>query len=553
MRAPLARLRRVTRRSPPTEHTCTSCFGRPAPFEPQRERGVDRDDRFPLGPRATSGHDGHVPPLDPDQCYVAVQSRDQRFDGWFVTAVRTTGIYCRPSCPAITPKRTNVDFFATAAAAQQRGFRACKRCRPDASPGSPEWNLRQDVVARAMRLIADGLVERDGVGGLARRLGYSERHLNRLFSDELGAGPLAVARAQRAHTARLLIETTSLNLTDVAFAAGFGSVRQFNDTMREVFASSPTELRTATRRRPVSNTPAPGPAGNGARVAVSIRLAVRAPFASPEVMSFIGERSIPGVESWDGGAYRRSLDLPGGVAVIELVARPDHVAARLELATWSDLGVAVQRIRRLLDLDSDPAAVDAALGADPALASLVDAVPGRRSPASVDPYETAIRAVVGQQVSVAGARTVAGRIVQAVGRRLAEPLGDVTHVFPAPDELAAAPDGAFSMPGARRDTIRRVAAAVADGHVELDVGSDAAVAHRQLSALKGIGPWTADYVVMRGLGHPDTFLTNDLGVRHALDRLGLDAGQAARWAPWRSYSVHHLWASLSDSQTKADQ
>ncbi len=188
-------------------------------------------------------HDGHVPPLDPDQCYVAVQSRDQRFDGWFVTAVRTTGIYCRPSCPAITPKRTNVEFHPTAAAAQQRGFRACKRCRPDASPGSPEWNVRQDVVARAMRLIADGVVERDGVGGVARRLGYSERHLNRVFTDELGAGPLAVARAQRAHTARLLVETTALPFTDVAFAAGFGSVRQFNDTIRDVFATSPSELR----------------------------------------------------------------------------------------------------------------------------------------------------------------------------------------------------------------------------------------------------------------------------------------------------------------------
>lgn len=288
-------------------------------------------------------------------------------------------------------------------------------------------------------------------------------------------------------------------------------------------------------------------------VAVAIRLAVRAPFASHEVMAFIGERAIPGVESWDGSTYCRSLGLPGGVAVIELVAEPDHVAARLELTTWSDLGVAVQRIRRLLDLDGDPAAVDAALGADPALAPLVDAVPGRRAPASVDPYETAIRAVIGQQVSVAGARTVAGRIVRAVGCPLSEPVGDITHVFPRPHELAVAPDAAFSMPGARRDTIRRVAAAVADGHIELDTGSDPAVAHGQLLALKGIGPWTADYVVMRGLGHPDTFLTNDLGVRHALDRLGLDPDQASRWAPWRSYAVHHLWASLSDPRTKADR
>ncbi len=483
-----------------------------------------------------------MPPLDPDQCYVAVQSRDQRFDGWFVTAVRTTGIYCRPSCPAITPKRSNVEFHPTAAAAQQRGFRACKRCRPDASPGSPDWNTRQDVVARAMRLIADGVVEREGVGGLARRLGYSERHLNRVFTDELGAGPLAVARAQRAHTARLLVETTSLPLTDVAFAAGFGSVRQFNDTIREVFATSPTELRAARRRPPTPNVE---PATIESRVAVAVRLPVRTPFASNEVMSFIGERAIPGIESWDGETYQRSLDLPGGMGVVALVAHDDHVAARIELSSWGDLGVAVQRVRRLLDLDSDPSAVDAALEADPAMAQLVAAVPGRRAPASVDPYETAIRAVMGQQVSVAGARTVAGRIVAAVGRTFGEPVGDITRVFPRPDELAGAPDAAFSMPGARRDTIRRLAAAVADGDLELDVGTDPAVAHRQLLALKGIGPWTADYVVMRGLGHPDTFLTNDLGVRHALDRLGLGVEPGSRWAPWRSYAVHHLWASLS--------
>jgi AraC family transcriptional regulator of adaptative response / DNA-3-methyladenine glycosylase II len=498
---------------------------------------------------------GNVNPLDHDQCYVAVQSRDHRFDGWFVTAVRTTGIYCRPSCPAITPKRTNVDFYPTAAAAQQRGFRACKRCRPDASPGSPEWNVRQDVVARAMRLIADGVVERDGVPGLARRLGYSERHLNRVFTDELGAGPLAVARAQRAHTARLLIETTSLPLTDVAFAAGFGSVRQFNDTVRDVFATSPSALRSASSVGPAVGDPsssAPSRDRTGA-VVVNLRLAVRAPFAADAVMAFIGQRSIPGVESSHDGVHRRSLDLPGGVGVVELVAHDDHVTARLGLSSWSDLSAAVQRLRRLLDLDSDPTAVDDVLGRDPTLGALVAAVPGRRAPASVDPYETAIRAVIGQQVSVAGARTVAGRLVAAVGRPLPEPIGDVTHLFPRPDELAAAPDAAFSMPGARRDTIRRVAAAVADGHLELDVGSEPAVVREQLLALRGVGPWTADYVVMRGLGHPDAFLTNDLGVRHALDRLGIDVDRAQRWAPWRSYAVHHLWASLSNQPVKADR
>jgi AraC family transcriptional regulator of adaptative response / DNA-3-methyladenine glycosylase II len=490
-----------------------------------------------------------VPPLDPDQCYQAVHSRDGRFDGWFVTAVRTTGIYCRPSCPAITPKRANVDFYATAAAAQQRGFRACKRCRPDATPGSPEWNVRQDVVARAMRLIADGVVDREGVAGLARRLGYSQRHLNRVVTDELGAGPLAIARAQRAQTARLLVETTTMALTDVAFAAGFGSVRQFNDTVRDVFATSPTILRDGAAQSRTRNDPAAAAAAgadtDGALLSVSVRLPARQPIAWTELLSFIGERAIPGVESWDGTVYARTLALPSGIGVVHLEARHDHVAARLQLSSWSDVGAAVQRVRRLLDLDNDPLAVDHALCSDPAMVGLAQATPGRRAPASVDPYETAVRAVVGQQVSVAGARTVAARIVEAAGRRLAAPVGDLTHLFPCPSDLADAPDPAFSMPAARRDTIKRVAAAVADGNLELHVGVEAAAAHRQLLALRGIGPWTADYVVMRGLGHPDTFLTNDLGVRHALDRLGLNPPDSNRWAPWRSYAVHHLWASLA--------
>ncbi len=476
--------------------------------------------------------------LDPDQCYAAVRSRDRRFDGWFVTAVRTTGIYCRPSCPAITPKRANVDFFPTAATAQQRGFRACKRCRPDASPGSPEWNARQDVVGRAMRLIADGAVERDGVNGLATRLGYSARHLNRLLTAELGAGPLAIARAQRAHTARLLIETTTMALTDVAFAAGFGSVRQFNDTIREVFAAAPGELRRSAGPSTGVTSPATGE--------VRLRLATRPPFAGGDVLAFLGARAIPGVESWDGVVYRRAIALPNGHGVVSLTAGDDHVVALVRLAAWSDLSTAVQRVRRLLDLDADPEAVDDALAADRTLRRRVRRTPGRRSPASVDPYETAVRAIVGQQVSVAGARTVAARIVAAVSDDLALADDELTHVFPAPDRLAAAPDDAFSMPAARAATIRRLAAAIVDGAVRLDPGVAPVEARAELIRLAGVGPWTADYVVMRGLGHPDTFLPTDLGVVHSLAALGLAPDDARRWAPWRSYAVHHLWAALSD-------
>lgn len=502
-----------------------------------------------------------MPPLDADHCYGAVERRDARFDGWFVTAVKTTGIYCRPSCPAITPKRSNVDFFPTAAAAQQRGFRACKRCRPDASPGSPEWDVRQDVVGRAMRLIGDGVVERDGVGGLANRLGYSTRQLNRLLTEELGAGPLAIARAQRAHTARLLVETTAMTLTDIAFASGFGSVRQFNDTIREVFAASPTELRTGARRRG-SNVESvapiifgdsgarggvgdPGGVGDAA-TPVTLRLPVRTPFAAFEVMEFIGRRAIPGLEVWDGTTYTRVLDLPGGEGIVDLVAQSDHVVVSLNLTSWSDLGVAIQRLRRLLDLDADPAAVDEAIGRHGALAPFVRGIPGRRAPASVDPFETAVRAVVGQQVSVAGARTVAGRIVEAVAPAVHAVAGRDLRRFPRPEELAVAPDEAFSMPGARRDTIRRLAAAVADGSVELHFGVDPTIANEQLRSLRGIGPWTADYVVMRGLGHPDMFLATDLGVLHALERLGVDAASLDVVSPWRSYAVHHLWASLAE-------
>jgi len=478
-----------------------------------------------------------VPQLDQDHCYNVVRSRDRRFDGRFVTAVRTTGIYCRPSCPAITPKRGNVEFFLTAATAQQRGFRACKRCRPDASPGSPDWNTRQDVVGRAMRLIADGVVEREGVSGLARRLSYSERHLNRLLTEELGAGPLAIARANRAHTARLLIETTAMSLTDVAFAAGFGSVRQFNDTINEVFATSPSALRGATASRR-------GPEVIAGTAVVDLRLPTRLPFAGDAVLSFLGIRAIPGIEAWDGTTYRRSLSLPAGHGVVELTAHDDHVNARVQLQSWSDLAVAVQRVRRLLDLDNDPEAVDADLESDSRLRSLVHRNPGLRAPGSVDPFETLVRAVVGQQVSVSGARTVAGRIVAAVGDELGIEDDQLSHVFPAAGALTDAPDGTYSMPKGRRDTIRRVSGAVAEGSIELHAGVDWLEARHQLLALKGIGPWTADYVLMRGLGNPDTFLPTDLGVRHALDARGLTVEDSSAWAPWRSYAVHHLWAGL---------
>jgi AraC family transcriptional regulator of adaptative response / DNA-3-methyladenine glycosylase II len=472
--------------------------------------------------------------LDTERCYRAVASRDARFDGWFFTAVRTTGIYCRPSCPARTPLARNVTFHTTAAGAQNAGFRACRRCRPDAVPGSPEWDVRADVVARAMRLIADGEVERAGVPGLAGRLGYSERQLNRLLVGELGVGPLALARAQRAQTARLLIETTTLPMADVAFAAGFASIRQFNDTVREVFATTPSALRPATPR-----------VDGGAPGWLTLRLAARAPYPADEVLLFLGAHAVPGLEEWDGTTFSRVLDLPHGPAVVHLsptVGAPG-VTARLRLSQLRDLGAAVSRCRRLLDLDADPMAVDEVLGADPALGELVAAAPGRRVPASPDADELAVRAVLGQQVSVAGARTLTARLLTRAGTPLADPVGTLTHVFPRAAVLADADLGAVGLTGARRRTIGDLAAALAGGQVTLDPGADRLQASRDLLALPGIGPWTVAIVAMRGLADPDVWLPGDLAVRKSLAALGSsDTDAATRWQPWRSYAVQHLWA-----------
>jgi AraC family transcriptional regulator, regulatory protein of adaptative response / DNA-3-methyladenine glycosylase II len=482
---------------------------------------------------------------DFEQCYRAVRSKDARFDGWFVTAVTSTGIYCRPSCPAITPKRPNVRFLPSAAAAQRAGFRACKRCRPDAAPGSPEWNLRADAVGRAMRLIRDGAVEREGVTGLARRLGFSERHLHRQLVAELGAGPLSLARAQRAQTARLLIETTTLPFTDVAFAAGFPSIRQFNETVREVFAATPTELRRGARR----NGHGEAPAG------LTLRLRHRAPFDATALLAFLGARAVPGVEAWDpqgdGGTYRRVLALPHGPGIATLapgeagVADP-HVRCELRLSDLRDLAAAVQRCRRLLDLDADPVAIDEALAADPALAPLVRSAPGRRVPGAVDGAELAVRAVLGQQVSVAGARTLAGRLTAAHGEPLPEALADeqLTHAFPTAAAIAAADPAALPLTRARAHALNALCAAVADGSLALDPGADRDATRERLLTLPGIGPWTAEYVAMRALGDPDAFPATDLGVQKALARLGRNA-DPDRWRPWRAYAVQHLWASLA--------
>ncbi|HET9733215.1 MAG TPA: AlkA N-terminal domain-containing protein [Acidimicrobiales bacterium] len=480
---------------------------------------------------------------DFDHCYRAVMSRDARFDGWFFTAVTSTGIYCRPSCPARTPRPENVRFLPSAAAAQVAGFRACRRCRPDASPGSPEWNWRSDAVARAMRILGDGVVDREGVAGLARRLGYSVRQLERLFLAELGAGPATVAGARRAETARLLVETTDLPMTQVAFAAGFSSVRQFNDRIRAVFALTPTELRRRAAKRqaalPAVATPAPG---------LSLRLPLRLPFEPDSLFGHLAATAIPGCEEVRDGWYRRTLRLAHGPGIVALRPEGDHVSAVMDLSDLRDLSAAVGRCRRLLDLDADPVAVDAALGRDRRLAPLVASHPGRRLPGSVDGAEMALRAVLGQQVSTAGARTVTGRLVALTGEPVSDPRGGLTRLFPAPEALVDAPP--VGLTGARAATVSRLAEALAGGRVDLDPGTDWAEARSSLAAVAGVGPWTVELVAMRALGDPDAFPATDLGVRRAADHLGLDGRvapltlRAERWRPWRAYAVQYLWGIL---------
>jgi AraC family transcriptional regulator of adaptative response / DNA-3-methyladenine glycosylase II len=485
-----------------------------------------------------------------DRRYRVVAGRDRRFDGYFFTAVTTTGIYCRPSCPARTPRRDRVRFYPTAAAAQEAGFRACKRCVPGATPGSPEWDVRGDVAGRAMHLIDEGLVDREGVPGLARRLGYGERQLRRILLADLGATPLALARAQRAGMARLLLETTELPITDVAYAAGFSSLRQFNDTIREIHAATPTELRRRGHRRGGDRSaPGGGAAAPGTRI--QLRLARRDPFDPGALLTFLGPRAIVGVEAVVDGVYRRSLRLPHGVGLAELHDDGVAVVCALTLSDARDLAPAIARIRRLLDLDADPVAIREDLAPDRVLGPLVAADPGRRAPGAVDGFELAVRAVVGQQVSVAAATRIAGRIVERLGTPLQMQLGGVTHLFPEAARLADAADEDLPLPAARRTTVRALAAAIATGRLDLGIGADREEARARLTAIPGIGPWTAGYVALRALGDPDVLLAEDLGVRKAAQAHGLPtdpaalAARGARWAPWRSYATHHLWASLS--------
>jgi AraC family transcriptional regulator, regulatory protein of adaptative response / DNA-3-methyladenine glycosylase II len=466
--------------------------------------------------------------LDFDRCYRATCSRDRRFDGWFIVGVHTTGVYCRPSCPSpVCPKPGNVSFYRSAAAAQLAGLRACKRCRPDAVPGSPDWNSRADLVGRAMRLIADGVVDREGVPGLAGRLAVSVRHLHRLLVEGVGAAPLALARSQRAYQARLLAETTTMPFGEIAFAAGFASIRQFNDTLLQVFAATPSELRATRRRGP------PQPA-NG----MALRLAARTPYDQDGVLRWLAARTIPGVEEYAGSAYRRVLRLPGGPGTVTLRPGSGHVHATFQLATLADLSAAVARCRRLLDLDADPQTYLAVLATDPALAPLAQAVPGLRLPGTVDAAETALRAMLGPRAAVRAA---------ALGEPLPARDGALTHAFPDPATVAEADPATLRLSPSRHRTVRNLAQRLASGELVIDEGADRAAARRAMLVIPGIGPALAEQLGLRALADPDAFPAGDPRLRAAARQHGLPgnpadlARHARQWRPWRGYAAHLLW------------
>lgn len=486
------------------------------------------------------------------QRYRAIDARDTRFDGQFYTAVRTTGIYCRPSCPARTPKAENVTFYETSAAAHDAGYRACKRCLPEAVPGTPAWNLRSDIAGRAMRLINDGVINRDGVEGLAARLGYSSRQLNRILSHELGAGPLSLARASRAQTARTLLVSTSMKLADIAFAAGFSSVRQFNETVGEVFDMTPTALRATARHHP---SPA-------ASTALTLNLPYREPF-DPGVFSFLAVRAIPGIEAGTPFSYARSLRLPHGDARFNVEYSTSEYDAgapgrplvlTIGAVDLRDLPALLSRVRRLFDLDADPLAIDGALSMDPRLSRAVAEAPGIRMPGALDPQELLIRAMIGQQITVAAARTALTQL-SAAGSPSSVAGEGLDRMFPTPGQIALAGESLLRGPRRRIDSLVATAAALASGDLDLGYGDDLPGLRAKLLPLAGVGPWTVGYVAMRVIGAPDVFLANDAAVRNGIRAVsagkvpaGPDASLSSDFnevSPWRSYATMHLWRAAA--------
>ncbi|GAA2993426.1 AlkA N-terminal domain-containing protein [Streptosporangium longisporum] len=487
--------------------------------------------------------------LDFNACYRAVAARDARFDGRFYTAVTSTRIYCRPVCPARTPATRNVRFYRYAATAEAAGFRPCKRCRPELSPGDPGWDHRGDLVGRALRLIDEGVADDGGVTGLAGRLHITGRHLHRLFTAEIGVGPLAVARTKRLLLAKQLLTETALPIVDVAFAAGFGSVRQFNAAMKDTYGFTPGELRATTGRAAGAGAGVgvagarggtgaaigTGTAGTAASV-LTLRLHHREPYDADTLMRFLAARAIPGLERADATSYSRAV--AGGT--VTLTPEPGRVRLDVSVEDTRNLARIVARCRRLLDLDADPEAISAALG-ETSLAPLVAARPGLRVPGAWDGFEMAVRAVVGQQISVAGARTLLGRVTARAGSPAS--AAGPGLLFPDAARLAEADLDGLGLTGRRTATLRALAAKVAAGEIDLDGGQEPSEAVAGLLEVPGIGPWTAGYIALRALRDPDAWPGGDLGLRRAMACLGIPDSHIERWRPWRAYAALHLWSS----------
>lgn len=470
--------------------------------------------------------------------YRAVSSRDARFDGRFVFAVTSTGIFCRPSCPARTPLSVNVRYFRVPAAAVAAGFRACKRCRPSSVRGSREWDYSNDLAARALRLVGEGAVDEGGVAGLAGSLAVSERHLHRTLVAQVGVGALALARTRRAQTARLLLEQTELSITDIAFASGFASIRQFNDVMQSEFATAPTALR-ARPELTVADRPADPPR-------LVLRLSPRPPWNGSQVLRFLTKRAVASVELCDGESYQRLITTASGHVVARLRPTDDCLVVELALPELEALQPAVAAVRRLFDLDADPAAVDDALRRDPAMAPLVQARPGLRVPGAVGAWEMLVRAVVGQQVTVAGAITLIGRIVERAHRQTQKASSLTLRPFPTPTDLLAADLVGLGLTGRRVETLRLAAEAVVNGRLDLGLGTDRERAREHLLAIPGVGTWTADYVAMRGLGDPDAFCASDLEIKRQVEARGMSPDH---WRPWRAYGAIHLWTQAAEEKS----
>jgi AraC family transcriptional regulator of adaptative response / DNA-3-methyladenine glycosylase II len=479
--------------------------------------------------------------LNHDACYSAIQVRDARYDGRFFTAVKTTRIYCRPVCPARTPLSKNVTFYSTAAAAQEAGYHPCLRCRPETAPEPGPGHELPDSVSRALQLIELGALDEDGVDGLARRLGVGERQLRRQFRQHLGASPVAVAQTRRVLLAKQLIHETRLPMAEIAFASGFGSIRRFNEIFHDLFGRAPGELRR-------SGKPEVSAEHEGE---IKLLLRYRPPYDWAAMLDFLRLRAIPGIERVTDDTYARTICLDGHQGTVAL--RPgtgNALQAVVRFPRLQALPAIIARLRRVFDLASDPVAMAAQFSADPVMASLVRARPGLRVPGAWDGFELAMRAVLGQQITVAAAIRLAGKLVSAHGEPMAQPDGSLTHVFPRPEAVAVAELASLGMPRSRAATLSAVAAAaVADPRL-FDAGSGLSESVLRLRAIRGIGEWTGQYIALRQLREPDAFPSADIGLIRALERLESREytpaqllARAEAWRPWRAYAAQHLWAA----------